>query len=740
VEVAIVGGGPAGLYTGLLLGRDHPDWTVTVHERNPPGTAEGWGIVLPARTLGTLEAADAPTHAAIVDAAERWEPFDLVVDGRRHRSRGHGFASLLRTDLLDLLQDRCAEVGVDLAFERAVDDPRGLAAEADLLVGADGIASGVRDAYAEAFDPRLDGGPPWFSWFGTDAEFDALGHVFVGTDDGVWCAHVYPGPVSTFIVDGDAATWRASGFADASEAAIVDALERTFADALDGHGLRSQRNVWRPFTTVRTRSWHHDGVVLVGDAAHTAHYSIGSGTTMALEDAIALAGALGDDEPDLEVALAAYEAERRPAVASLQRAGERSRRHFANVRRFIGLEGDQFVLHHLTRTGRLTYASLARRDPDLVAAFDRWFATQAPGGPDDPDAVEDPWPPLAQPLALRGLRLPNRTVRVIEPTASAVDGTPSWTWPRVHPAAAAVGESNPSTSGVGLTLTEPLAVSAAGRRTPASPGLYDHDHEAAWRRRLEGRPGTAGAAGVHLTHAGRHSAGRPQPLAFDRPLPRNEAWAPDLVEGFRPRGAFERGALDDADRRRVEAAFVRATERADAAGFDLLQLDLGSDTLLGVRLAAATTPGPDDDGSFDDRARFALGVVESVRDAWPSRKPLGVTLQVAVGADGDGADHGCDERPDALGLEAAIDAGAALVDRGVDLLAPTLTAVDDGGWGAPVYGVANVADHLRNALGVPTLAAVGATTADEVNTLVATGRADLVGVAKPMTAGAVVDR
>ncbi|MFC6723671.1 FAD-dependent monooxygenase, partial [Halobium palmae] len=378
MDVVTVGGGPGGLYASLLLKRANPTWDVTVYERNPRGVTYGWGIVLPNRTLSKLAEADGPSHEAIADTATRWEPFDLYYEGERYRSEGHAFMSLQRTDLLELLQERCEELGVDLVFDRPVEDPRDVAADADLVLGADGIHSETRRAFAAEFGADTVEGSTRFSWFGTNADFDALSHIFVENDDGIWCAHTYPGTTSTFIVDCDAKTWANARLDERSEEAYLAYLEDVFADHLDGHELLSQRDKWRTFTTVRNDSWRHENVVLLGDAAHTAHYSIGSGTTIALEDAIGLADAF-DSRGDVGSALSAYESGRRPVSESLQRAAERSRLHFEQIRRFFGLEGVQFALHHLTRSGRLSYDSMRRRDPALVASFDDWFAATTLG-------------------------------------------------------------------------------------------------------------------------------------------------------------------------------------------------------------------------------------------------------------------------------------------------------------------------------------------------------------------------
>lgn len=702
MDVVTIGAGPGGLYTSLLLKKDHPEWDVTVYERNPPDVTYGWGIVFPNRTLSNLQEADPESHETITETVTRWEPFDLHFKGRTYRSSGHSFASMLRTDLLSIIQDRCMEVGVDVVFETEIETPPTVARDADLLVGADGIYSETRQAFADEFQAETIDGTARFSWFGTEADFDVLSHIFVENDDGIWCAHTYPGPVSTFIVDCDAVTWQNSGLEDMTEDTYRAYLEDLFADHLDGHELLSQQDRWRTFSTVRNGTWHYDNVVLIGDAAHTAHYSIGSGTTMAMEDAISLASSFRDGRRDVGSALSAFEAERRPVAESLQRAGERSRLHFEHIRRFFDLEGIQFVLHHLTRSGRLSYQSMARRDADLVEEFERWFAATAQGV--SIDSVGDPDPPYAQPLDLRQLRIPCRTVSAGELTYSSSDGLPGNA--HIEEFRTRV-ERNP-----GLSLTEPLAVSADGRITPGSPGLYRSDHEVAWRRAVES---VDGPTGTHLYHAGERGAVQPRTFALDRPVPRNESWAPRLADQYERRPAsYTPDRMDRADRQRVANSFVEAARRADYAGFDYLQLHLGNGYLLASYLSPITNRREDElGGGIQGRAQFPLKVVSEVREVWPDEKPLAATLQVVDWAE------------DGLTMEESLAVGRRLEDAGVDILVPTAGGITSMETPDDVYGLANYSDQFRNELEVPTVASVLATTADEVNTLVATGRADL---------------
>lgn len=697
MEVAVVGGGPGGLFASLLLKRDHPEWTVTVYEANEADVTYGWGIVFPARTLSNLEAADPDSHHDIADEVTRWQPFDLYHKGRRFRSTGHTFASLLRTDLLEILQQHARTRGVQLEFATEISAPKTLAEDVDLLIGADGIHSTTREAYAAEFGARKIEGETRFSWFGTRAEFEALSHVFVENEAGIWCAHTYPGPVRTFIIDCDAETWRNAGLTDMTEEGYLQYLESLFDEYLDGHELLSQQDRWRRFTTVKNRTWSHRNVVLIGDAAHTAHYSIGSGTTIAMEDAIALAAAFDEKGVETETALSAYEAERQPVARSLQLAGERSRVHFENIRRFYDLEGIQFVMHHLTRSGRLTYESMARRDPALVEEFEEWFASRVP-------KVPEPARPNEQPFKVGDLVLPNRRVAVMEPTYASEGGHPS--------PAQCRGFIARDNGDHGLVLTDPLAISQDGRVTPGSPGLYTDAHRTAW---AEAVGAVDVPTGVQLYHAGHRGGMQAHPFALERPVPRNESWAPRLADQYPVRpGRYVPDRMNEDDLRRIRESYVRAAERADAAGFDYLQLHIGNGYLLGSFLSPQTNDRTDEfGGSLDGRMRFPVEVVEAVKASWPDGKPLGAAVQVTDWADGGPT------------MGDTLEVCRGLIDAGIDVIAPVVGKEIDTEDRHSIHGLANYTDHIRNELGVSTMATVQAVTTDEVNTLVGTGRADL---------------
>jgi anthraniloyl-CoA monooxygenase len=415
VRIISVGGGPAGLYLGILMKRADPGHRVTVLERNRPDDTFGFGVVFSDATLENLGRADPDSYAAIRGSFAHWDDIDIHWRGQVLRSTGHGFCGMERRVLLQILQQRARDLGVEVVFEREV--PGGeldqLAAQADLVLGADGVASGVRAARAAGFGPELDVRPNRFVWLGTTFPFQAFTFYFKENEHGLWRVHAYRyrDEGSTFIVETTADAFAAAGLTPEDEDGSIAYLERLFADELRGHPLIKNRSIWRNFPTVRVRSWHDGNIVLMGDAAHTAHFSIGSGTKLAMEDSIALAEALAG-ERDVEAALDRYERERRPKVESLQRAAQVSLEWFEGTERYRKLEAIQFAFSLLTRSLRVSHDNLARRDPALVAEVDRWFAAR--------EGVE-PRPPALVPVRLGGAVLGNRIAAASEAQAAAIE-------------------------------------------------------------------------------------------------------------------------------------------------------------------------------------------------------------------------------------------------------------------------------------------------------------------------------
>jgi anthraniloyl-CoA monooxygenase len=695
MNVQVLGAGPAGLYAALLLKKAHPGWEITVSERNPAGATYGWGVVFSDRTLTGLREADFATYERITDSFVLWEAIDIVVRGERLRCDGHAFAGIGRRHLLRILQERCVELGVALRFEVEVEDIATLGQGADLLIAADGANSRTRAQHSDWFTPRVSEGHARYIWFGTDKVYDAFTFVFQDTPHGLFQAHAYPfdARTSTFIVECREETWRAAGLADADEAHSLTFCEELFREHLGPHRLLSNYSRWLTFLTLRCRRWSRDNLVLLGDAAHTAHFSIGSGTKLALEDAIELANAFETtDEP--RVALRQYELGRRPRVEATQRAASESQRYFEHVARYRDFAPRQFAFHLLTRSGRITYDSLKQRDPYFVAAVERWFDAEAR---DTPERLVAP-PPLFTPLRLRDLELPNRVVLAQPPGAP-----PS-----------ALAEL--ARDGAGLLLSAPVAVSANGRVTPDDATLAADTDTAPWTQVAAAAHAAGARLALQLSHAGRRGATRPRAQGVDLPLPPEVAWpllAPSPLP-YTPRSQTPR-AMDAADLACVRDAFAAAARRAAEAGVDVLLLNMAHGYLLGSFLSPLTNQRADEYGrDLAGRLRFPLETLAAARDSWPTERPLGVALNADDWARG------------GLRLSDAVASARALREAGCDLL--LVQAGQTVAESRPSYDfetLANYADVLRNESGLPVIATPYITTTNQANTLLAGGRADL---------------
>ncbi|MFD4865439.1 FAD-dependent monooxygenase [Streptomyces sp. NPDC058412] len=695
MRVAVIGGGPGGLYFAALAQQLSPEWEITVWERNARDDAFGFGVVFSDETLDGIAQADPAVFAAMSAEFARWSDIDVRYDGEVHISGGHGFAALDRNRLREILQQRCAELGVQVHYGTEAPRVEELSAGYDLVVAADGIRSTARETYADTFRPDLDERDCRYMWLSTDRVFEAFTFIVEKRDFGSVQVHAYPydDKRSTFIVEIPEGDWRRAGFealADRefargeSDEASVRLCEEILADHLDGHRLIPNASKWIRFTTVRNATWRHGNVVLLGDAAHTAHFSIGSGTKLAMEDALALAACL-HEHPDVASALAAYESERRPVVESTQRAAQASLEWFENVGRYTAQEPPQFAFNLLTRSRRVTYDNLRVRDEEFTTAVN----------------ASAPVPPMFRPFRIGGLLLRNRVV--VPPIAlyTAREGVPG-DFDLVHLSTQALG-------GSGLVFAGMTAVSAAGRATAGCPGLYTDEQEAAWRRITDFVHGQLDTClGVQLTHAGRRAAAHADgpPIAASSP-----AW--DELSPA-PREATR------ADMDTLVRDFVRAAQRADRAGFDALELQYGHGHLISGFLSPLTNQRTDEyGGSLAGRLRFPLEVLRAVRAVWPAGKALLVRISAA-----DWAEGGTSEA-DAVAIARALaEAGADAVD---------VSTGEVVSHERPRYGRSYqtpYADLIRNATGVPTIAVGAISTYDDVNSIILAGRADLCAVGR----------
>jgi anthraniloyl-CoA monooxygenase len=714
MRIVVIGGGPAGLYFALLAKKADPARDILVVERNRPDETFGFGVVFSDATLEGFAEADPESHAAITRSFAHWDDIDIHYRGEVLTSTGHGFAGMARQRLLDILQRRCRDVGVRLEFEREVTD---LAAHAgaDLLLAADGVNSVVRSRHAEHFRPRVDWRPNKFVWLGTTYPYPAFTFHFKEDRHGLWRVHAYryDRATSTFILETTEATWRRAGLEEADEARTAAFAERLFADELRGHRILTNRSLWRNFPTVRNARWHHGHVVLIGDAAHTAHFSIGSGTKLAMEDAMALAQAL-QRHAEVAKALVAYEEERRPQVESLQRAAQVSLEWFEQTERYHGrLEPIQFAVSLLTRSLRVTHDNLRVRDPGFVESVDRWFASQAERQSGVAVAARPAPPPMFTPFRLRDLVLPNRVVVSPMCQYSAEDGTPN-DWHLVHLGSRALG-------GAGLVMTEMTDVSREGRISPGCTGLYKPEHVTAWKRIVDFvHAHSAARIGLQLAHAGRKGSTRRMWEGIDEPLARDN-WpliAASALPYF-PHSQVPR-AMDRADMDRVRADFVRAARLAEAAGFDLVELHFAHGYLLASFLSPLTNVRTDAyGGSLANRARYPLEVFDAVRAVWPAGRPMAVRISATDWKEGGVTPD------DAVALARLLKAhGCDVVDVSAGQTVPDQE---------PVYGrlfQTPFSDRIRQEAGIATMTVGNIASWADVNSIIAAGRADLCVLAR----------
>ncbi len=676
MKIITVGGGPGGLYASLLLAKADPSRDITLYERNARGATYGWGVVFSDRTLSSFREADAETYEQIIDAFVMWDVIEVRVDDSVVRCGGQVFSGISRRALLEILNQRCEELGVVLRFgtefDRTASDPP------DLLIAADGIRSALREADKDVFRPRISKGRSRYIWFGTTCPFDSFTFIFRRSEHGLFQAHVYPfdGEMSTFIVECDETTWRRAGLDTADETESIAFCSGMFADDLAGHPLMSNQSDWLTFATLRTRSWWHDNLVLLGDAAHTAHFSIGSGTKLAMEDAIALARVL-DQHDTRDAALAAYELERKAIVGRFQEAAAQSRDYFESTSRHIELQPEQFIFHLLTRSGRVDYDELRLKDAGLIDRVDRWFSAQAGSR-----TLVAP-PPVLAPVTIGGARLDNRIVDIPH-------------------------SSNGGATGAGLSIVGDVCVSEAGRITPESPVLYLEEHVGPWKRLTE--QGGMKVA-VRLLHAGRRGATRPRTEGLDRPLA--QGWpliAPSAIaygSNSKPR-QMHRPDMDG-----VRDAFVFSAGLASKAGFDVVGIDMARGYLLGGFISPVTNRRDDRyGGDLMRRLRFPLEVFAAVRSAWTG--PLFASVCAS------------DEVRGGTRLEDALVLASALKDGGCDLIEVTTgyTVPNDRIRYDP-YSLPSLADRIRNECDIPVLIARPVASVNRINTLVASGRTDL---------------
>jgi anthraniloyl-CoA monooxygenase len=713
MRIAILGGGPAGLYFAILMKKAWPQHDIMVHERNRADDTFGFGVVFSDATLDTFERYDRPSYEAITHNFAYWDDIEIRFRGTVHRVGGNGFCGCARRTLLLLLQARARELGVELHFVSEIASLDKFA-QADLIVAADGINSFVREGAREAFGTNVDLRPNRFAWMGSTRPLDAFTFSFRETGHGVFIAHAYqyePGR-STWVMETSAESFERAGLAGMSEQESAEFLEGVFAEDLAGHRLLTNRSLWRRFPMIRNARCVLGNVVLLGDAKATAHFSIGSGTKLAMEDAIALFESfrIRDGVAD---ALAHFQASRKEDVERLQHAADVSLVWFEHVRRFWHMKPTQFAFGLMTRSKSITYDNLKLRAPDFVDATDRMFAESVREAGFKVD-LERPVPPMFQPFALRGMVAPNRVAVSPMCMYSAEDGMPG-DWHLVHYGARALG-------GAGLMFTEMTVIGAEARITPGCAGIWNDAQESAWRRIVDFvHAGSATKFALQLGHAGRKGASKLMWDGMDRPLDHG-AW-PIMAASPLPYYPDSQvpHQMTRADMDRVRDDFVAAAGRGLRAGFDMLELHCAHGYLLAGFISPLTNRRGDEyGGALENRLRFPLEVFAALRRAWPAQKPMSVRISATDWEEG------------GVAGDEAVEIARAFARAGCDLIdVSTGQTTPDA---QPVYGrmfQTPFSDQIRNESGIATMCVGNITTADQVNTILAAGRADLVALARP---------
>ncbi|MGB7263613.1 MAG: bifunctional salicylyl-CoA 5-hydroxylase/oxidoreductase [Albidovulum sp.] len=715
MKVLCLGGGPAGLYLAISMKLRDPSHAVTVIERNRANDTFGWGVVLSDDALARMQGNDPQSTQSIRDHFAYWDDIAVIHGGKRTVSGGHGFAGIGRRQMLIILQERARDLGVDLRFETEFKSAEDYRQDYDLVVGADGLNSSVRREYAEVFKPDVDTRRCKFVWLGTHQKFDdAFTFIFEKTEHGWVWAHVYQfdADTATFIVECAPETWDRWGFEGMSKEENVETCRKIFEKHLGGHELMSNAThlrgsaVWIQFPRVLCERWYHENVVLIGDAAATAHFSIGSGTRLSFDSAIALADYL-HREPTLEAAFERYQAERRIEVLRLQSAARNSMEWFEEVERYLDMPPPQFAYSLLTRSQRISHENLRLRDPDWLQEAEDWFQAQVGGTPGRA--------PMFAPYRLRNMQLENRIV--VSPMAQyrAVDGCPT-DWHLVH-----LGER--AKGGAGLIYTEMTCVSPEGRITPGCPGLYAPEHQSAWRRIVDFVHAESRAKiCCQIGHAGRKGSTQLGWEDGDAPL-KSGNW-PLISASDIPwsQGNQVPKAMDRVDMDRVTGEFTAAAKMADRAGFDMIELHAAHGYLISSFISPVSNSRSDEyGGSLENRMRYPLEVFAALRAAWPSDKPISVRISANdwLGEDG-------------VTPAEAVKIAQAFHAAGADII--DVSAGQTSTEAQPVYGrmfQTPFSDRIRNETGIATMAVGNIYEPDHVNSILMAGRADLVCLARP---------
>lgn len=716
MKVVCLGGGPAGLYFSILMKKANPAHDITVIDRNAADNTFGWGIVFSDKTMDGFRAADAEVVDEIEANFHHWDDIDVHFKGQKITSGGHGFCGIARLKLLEIFQRRAKNLGVNLVFEQEFKDPDDYAKNNDLVIGADGVFSTTRSKHDAHFNPRIDLRTCRFIWLGTKKKLDAFTFAFKETEFGWFNLHAYRfnDEMSTFIVETPESTWFKAGIDKFEAAESIAFCEKLFADLLDGHSLISNARhlrgsaMWLKFNRVLCERWYKDNIVLIGDAAHTAHFAIGSGTKLAMEDAISLSNVLNSTDGSVPERLARYQAEREIEALKLQSAARNRMTWFEDIERYVQLEPEQFAFSLLTGSQRVGHENQRLRDPKYVEKFDTWFAQKC-GLP------AKPIPPMFTPFKMREMTLVNRVVVSPMCTYSATDGLPN-DFHFSHYSARALG-------GAALVVTEMTCVAPHARITPGCTGIWNDEQESAWKRITDFVHANSQAKmAIQIGHAGRKGSTMLAWDGIDQPLPANN-WpllAPSAIPYLAGVSQLPR-EMTRADMDEVKAEFVQATMRAQAAGFDMIEFHAAHGYLMSSFISPLTNQRNDEyGGTLENCCRFPLEVFIAMRHAWPAEKPMSVRISA----------H--DWVPGGITPTDAVAIAAIFKAAGADIIHVSAGQVSKDE--KPIYGrmfQVPFSDKIRNELRVPTIAVGNIYEADHVNTIIAAGRADLCALARP---------
>jgi len=724
MKIAVIGAGPGGLYFSSLLKQVEPHHEITVWERNKPLDTFGFGVVFSDQTLSGIRLSDPEIYEEMAKKFAYWDDIDIHFKGDVITSGGHGFAAMSRTDLLEILQRRAIAHGVNVLFETEAPPVERLMAEYDLVLSSDGINSGIREKFPDAFRTSVDWRECKFIWLGTSEVYEAFKFFIVETPWGVMQAHAYPmdDKSSTFIVEMHEDIWRKAGFEPFHEEAAnfpigqsdeksIALCEEIFAEFLGGKPALRNNSRWRTFAAIRNETWVHKNLVILGDAAATAHFAIGSGTKLAMEGAISLAACILENDT-VEAALKAYDTDRRPVVESTQRSAQAALEWFEDITQYMHQEPLQFAFNMMTRSRRITYGNLELRDAEFMKRVETaHLQNQIKIGNVPADCTQVV--PMFQPLKLRGLEIPNRVVVSPMDMYSSVDGIPG-DFHKVHLGARALG-------GAGLIFTEMTCISPEGRITPACAGLWNRDQVTAWKEIIDFVHTTPSKIAIQIGHSGRKGSTKVMWEGIDQALDSGnwEIMAPSPIP-YLPHGQVPR-EMTRADMDLVRDQHVASAKLASEAGFDMLELHCAHGYLLSEFLTPISNKRTDEyGGSLENRLRYPLEVFDAVRAAWPEDKPMSVRISAT------------DWVPDGLSEEDYVAIAAAFAKHGADVIdvSSGQTTPD----AKPIYGrtyQTPFADRIRQLADVKTMAVGSISSWDDVNTILAAGRADLCALGRP---------